>query len=161
MTTTLRLLTLSLFMSSALGLTNCKKDKEPDPDKRSQREIWLTTPGWNMQRIDEVTTTPAGVVTTNSLLPSDFFAPCNLDDLSHFNADRTFTVDDGPLKCQPPSSPSTETWAFDANETEILFGTATMGTKITTLTATILVLAYTDTFSDGTTFVQKITYAAK
>ena len=161
MTTSLRLLTLALFISSTFCLTDCKKDREPEPDKRSQREIWLTTPGWNLQSIIDVRTTPVGVVTTDSLSPSVFFSACNLDDLTHFNADQTLTIDDGTIKCQPPAPPSTGTWAFGTNETEIVFDAAAPGRKIATLTATTLALEFAETYPDGTIWVQTQTYVAK
>lgn len=161
MATPLRLLTLALLIGSTLGLTNCKKNSVPEPDNRSQREIWLTTPGWSMQSIKDVQTTPAGVVTTSTSPPAAFFAPCQLDDLYHFNTDRTFTVDDGPLKCQPPATPSTTTWSFAANETQIVYNASTKGSEITTLTATTLALAYRDTAANGTTFVQTVTYVSR
>lgn len=158
MTTPLRLLTLALVASSTFCLTDCKKDKEPDPDNRSQQEMWLTSSGWNVQRLVQVQTTAAGVVTIDTISLA-IFDPCHLDDLNHFNADHTFTVDDGPIKCQPPT-PGT-TWNLASNETEIVFGTATRGSKIATLTATTLALEDTDTTPYGTTIVQTITYAAR
>lgn len=161
MITPMRLLTLALLTSSTFCLTDCKKEKAPEPDKRSQREIWLTTSGWNMQLITDVYTTPAGVVTSDTLPPSTFFPACALDDLRRFNADRTLTIDDGLLQCLPPSPPSTKTWAFGANETEIVFNPGTTSTKITTLTATTLALAYSETYPDGTTWVQTQTFAAR
>ncbi|MBH8556460.1 hypothetical protein [Hymenobacter negativus] len=157
----LRRLTLALCAGGALGLTACKKHQEPAPDTRSQREIWLTTPGWSMQTIKDELTTPAGVVTTSTSTPASFFDPCHLDDLTRFNADRTFTVDDGPIKCPQPATSSTNTWSFAANETEILFSNATKSNKITTLTATTLALTYNETYPDGTMWTQTVTYAAK
>ena len=161
MPVSLRRLTLALCAGGALGLTNCKKHPEPVPDTRSQREIWLTTPGWNMQSIKDELTTPAGVVTTTTNSPAAFFFTCQLDDLYHFNADRTYTVDDGPVKCAQPPAPSTTTWRFGADETEILLSTATKSSKITALSATTLALTYTDVYSDGTKLAQTVTYTAK
>jgi hypothetical protein len=102
MNTPLRLLTLALLTSSMFGLTNCKKDKEPEPDKRSQREIWLTSAGWNMQSVTDVVMTSTGIVTTSTSSPAAYFPACALDDRQHYNADRTLTVDDGPQKCPAP-----------------------------------------------------------
>jgi hypothetical protein len=161
MITPLRWLTLALLTGSAFGLTDCKKNSEPEPDKRSQREIWLTTPGWNRQSIIDAYTTPAGVVTTYTSPASSYFLSCALDDLTHFNTNRTLTVDDGPIQCQPPSPPSTTTWAFATNETEIVFDAATKGSKIATLTDTTLALEFTEILSDGTTWVQTQTYVAR
>ncbi|MBF9224083.1 hypothetical protein [Hymenobacter ruricola] len=161
MTISLRFLILALLTGSAFGLTNCKKDKEPEPDKRSQREIWLTTTGWNKQSITDAYTTPVGVVTSSTSPPSNYFPACALDDLDHFNADRTLTIEDGPLQCQSSTPPSTITWAFAANETEIIFNPAGVSNKITTLTATTLALTYTEAMPDGTTWNQTVTYAAR
>jgi hypothetical protein len=142
MNTALRLLTLALLASGTVGLANCKKDKELDPDKRSQREIWLTSSGWKLQRFVQTETTPTGVVSTIDFPPS-YFPACQQDNLIHFNADRTLTTDEGPLQCQPPMPPTT--WEFAANETEIAYGSQTRHAKIVDLTATTLVLASADT----------------
>jgi hypothetical protein len=53
------------------------------------------------------------------------------------------------------------TWDFAANETEIVLDSAPNGTKIAALTATNLALEYTETFSDGTTWVQTQIFAAR
>ena len=160
MTTPLRYLTL-LLAGSAVGLTNCKKDKETEPDKRSQREIWLTGAGWIRQSITDTYTSPAGVATSYTSPASHFFPICALDDLTHFNANRTLTVDDGPQQCQPPAPPSTTTWEFGANETEIVFDAKAPGQKIATLTATALALEFAETQPDGTKWVQTQNYTAK
>jgi hypothetical protein len=150
---------LALLAGSALGLTDCKKNSEPAPDNRSQQEIWLTGTGWNMQFISQVLTS-GGVATTGSGSPASYgFPRCTLDDITHYNRDRTVTVDEGPLQCQPPATGST--WDFAANETEIVTGSSSTHYKIVSLTATTLQLERTVADPGGTTIVQTTTYAAR
>ena len=156
-----RLLTLALLIASTLILTECRKASEPAPAKLSEREVFLTTPGWNIKGYFEVMTTPAGVVTSTDFLP--FFDPCFSDDLNHFNADRTFTIDEGSVKCGI-SYPSGATWAFASNETEFVFNPGQPGakpTQILTLTATTLSYSDTTIEPDGTKRVVIHTYSAK
>ncbi|MGY3087797.1 hypothetical protein ACVWYF_000823 [Hymenobacter sp. UYAg731] len=161
----LRLLTLALFASSTFGLTNCKKDSEPEPQKPSQREIWLTTPGWRLETYAIVETTAAGVVTTTDY-PLAAFDPCSLDDLSYYHADKSFTVDEGLVKCSAifPGFLTSGTWAFASNETEIVVNPDRVGAapvSIRNLTATTLIFASAPyTYPDGTTSVQIRTYSA-
>ena len=156
-----RLLTLAFLTASTLVLTECRKASEPAPTKLSEREVFFTTPGWNIKGYVEVVTTPAGVVTTTDLLP--FFDPCFSDDLNRFNADRTFTIDEGPIKCGI-TYPSGATWAFASNETEFIFNPGQPGakpTQILTLTATTLSYSDTTIEPDGTKRVVIHTYSAK
>lgn len=159
MTTPLRFLTLALLASSTFGLTNCKKDKEPEPDKRSQREIWLTSTGWNRQSVTQVYSDATGTSTTNTASPATFFPPCTLDDIDHYNRDRSFIVDDGQAKCQAPAAAST--WDFAANEMEIVIQPSSYRYKIVSLTATTLVLEIGETYPDGTKVTQTTSYAAR
>ena len=161
MTTTVRLLTLMLLPASLLTLTECSKSSEPTPVKPSEREVFLTTPGWNIKAYVEEVTTPSGVVTTTDILP--YFDPCFSDDLNHFNADRTFTIDEGPVKCGI-TYPSGSTWEFASNETEFVFGPSQPGanhSKILTLTATTLSYSDTSIEPNGTKRVVIHTYSAK
>lgn len=148
MTTSVRFLTLALLTTSTLVLTECSKSSEAAPSE-SERERFLTTPGWNTTAYVEVLTTASGVVTTTDILPT--FDACFMDDLNHFNADKSFTVDDGPIKCGI-SFPSSN-WGFASNETELVFDPGQPGEahyQILTLTATTLTFAETSVSPDGT-----------
>ncbi|MBF9144269.1 hypothetical protein [Hymenobacter properus] len=160
MTNPLRILTLALLAGCAFGLTDCKKKSEPEPDKRSQREIWLTSAGWNIQLITQVITS-GGTTSTHSGSPASYGFPlCALDDIIHYNRDRTVTVEEGPLTCQPPTTGGT--WDFAANETELVSSSSpAYRNKIVSLTATTLELEISETDSYGNTIVQTTTYAAK
>ena len=59
-----RLLTWALLTASTLVLTECRKASESVPAKLSEREVFLTTSGWNNKGYIEVMSTPAGVVTS-------------------------------------------------------------------------------------------------
>lgn len=166
MTTTLRLLTLALLTSSLFGLTDCKKSSDPDPKKPSEREMWLTSPGWKLKSFAIEETTAGGVVTTNNV-PLTSFDPCSLDDLEYYHADKSFIVDEGLVKCSAtyPQFLTSGTWAFASGETEIVVNPSQPGAKpkhIRTLTATGLTLADpSQSSSNGTTSVQIRTYSAR
>lgn len=165
MTTSFRGPTLVLVASSALGLACCKKNSEPAPPEPSQRERWLTTPGWKLDGFAIRETTAAGVVTTTNY-PLSNFDPCALDDLEYYHADKSFTVDEGTVKCSAtyPGFLTKGTWAFAANETEIVVNPNQPGATsvhVQTLSATALstfTAPYTD--ANGTTSVQIKTYSA-
>lgn len=165
MTTPLRLLTLALLTSSIFGLTDCKKSSEPDPKKPSQREIWLTTLGWKLDSYATVETTAAGVVTTTNF-PLTSFDPCSLDDLEYYHADKSFTVDEGLVKCSAtyPGYLISGTWAFASDETDIVLNPDQPGATpkhIRSLTATTLAAATSPyTYPNGTTLVEIRTYSA-
>lgn len=164
MPASLRLLALGLLATSALGLADCKKSSEPEPIKPSAREVLLTTPDWQLDGFAEEVTTAAGVVTTTTI-PLNAFDPCSLDDLEHYRADKSYVVNEGPVKCSAtyPGSIVSGTWAFAANETEInvTSGTSGFSRQIRTLTATTMVLAApATTLSNGSTLVQLRTYSA-
>ena len=165
MNTPLRLLTLALLTGSTFCLTDCKKSSEPEPPKPSQREIWLTTPGWRLDSYAIVETSAAGVVTTTNY-PLAAFDPCSLDDLEYYHADKSFAVDEGLVKCSAtiPGFLTNGTWAFASNETEIVVNRSQAGATpvtIRALTATALSSATAPyTYPDGTTSVQLRTYSA-
>ena len=166
MNTSLRLLTLALLTSSAVGLTDCKKNSEPEPPKPSQREIWLTTPGWKLDGFAITETTAAGAVTTTNY-PLTLFEPCGLDDLDYYHRDKTFTKDEGSNKCSAifPDFLTSGTWAFASDETVILVVNPKQSkpypSHIRTLTATAMALVSpADTLPNGTTSVKVRTYVA-
>ena len=164
MTTSLRLLTLALLASSTLGLTECKKDKEPDPKKPSERETWLTTSGWRLESYVEVATTAAGVVTTTNY-PLTSFDPCSLDDLQYYRSNRSYVVNEGPTKCSDtyPGYLISGTWDFASNETEVVINPGQPDAarfQIQTLTASTFSPVVTKKDSNGTTTVYIRTFSA-
>ncbi|GAA4354731.1 hypothetical protein GCM10023185_16830 [Hymenobacter saemangeumensis] len=167
MTTRLRCFTLALLTGSTFALTDCSKSGEPEPRAPSQREIWLTTPGWRLVGYAFEETTAAGVTTTHPV-PLTAFDPCSLDDLIYYHPNKDYTVDEGLDKCSVtyPSYLMRGTWAFASDETELILNPGQPGAKpdrIRTLTATSLTLASPpDTlFPNGPTSVQIRTYAAQ
>lgn len=165
MTTTLRLLTLAMLTSSLFGLTNCKKYSEPEPKKTSEREMWLTSPGWKLESFAIEETTAGGVVTTTNY-PLTSFDPCSLDDLEYYHADKSFTVNEGSVKCSAtyPQFLTSGTWAFASGDTEIVINPGqprVISRHIRTLTATGLSLADpSQSSSNGNKSVQIRTYSA-
>ena len=166
MPTSLRLPTLVLLIGSAFGLVDCKKNDEPDPVKPSARETWLTTPKWRLDSYAEEETTAAGVITTTTY-PLANFDPCSLDDFDYYHADKSFVIDEGPLKCSTmyPGLIVSGTWAFAANETELIIDAGKLGSYsryIRALTATTMLLAEPGpTYSNGTTVVRLRTFSAQ
>ena len=165
MTTTLRLLLLALLASSTLGLTECKKSSGPDPKKTSERETWLTTSGWRLERYVVVETTAAGVVTTTDY-PLTAFDACSLDDLQYYRSDKSYAVNEGPTKCSDayPSYLISGTWNFASNETAIIINPSQPDAtryQIQTLTATTFSNTATTTDSNGATSVQTRTFSAQ
>jgi hypothetical protein len=141
-----------------LGLANCKKSSE-EPLKPSERELLLTTPKWRLDSFAEEETTAAGVVTLTPI-PLTTFDPCSLDDFGYYRVDKSFAVDEGAVKCSAtnPGLIVSGTWAFVANETELLVTSdksVSYSRRIRTLTATTMTLASSAlTLSNGTTSVQ-------
>ena len=60
--------------------------------------MWLTTPGWRLDSYAVIETTATGVSTTTNY-PFTSFDFCSLDDLEYYHADKSFTVDEGLVKC--------------------------------------------------------------
>jgi hypothetical protein len=153
----MRFLTLALLANSTLLLTECSKSSELAPPQLTEREKFLTAPNWQITSVVMVQTTPAGVVTSTEILP--IVAPCSLDDFTHYNIDKTFTINEGALVCVCTETP--KTWAFASNETELILGGGAQHHQIRSLSATTLSYAYTTTYPDGEVNTEIRTYSAR
>lgn len=113
----------------------------------------LTAHKWRVAAFTEATTTPTGVTSTE-----DFYAatmPCTRDNFVTYSANKTFTEDEGPTKCQSYYPQSvTLPWEFTANEAGLTLDSTPTGFNITwqigLLTATDFVLVRDETISSGT-----------
>lgn len=131
---------------TALFLMSCDKDNDP-----SKKDL-LTAHPWR-----EISDRVDGVEQHNS-------APCSADDMYIFRAsDNGFAFDEGATMCFPTSSQTQElgTWAFSSNETVLVLNFPSLGSSegtINTLTDNSLGLTFNGVRSNGTTFVQVVTY---
>lgn len=113
---------------------------------------------------DWVQTGSQSKLTTESVWTDNFSSTpaCSKDDRLVFRANGSFEINEGPTKCNSsnPQILLTGTWSFAQNETELV---ATIGGQnqtltIETLTTTLLVIKYTDSYS-GITREYKETYS--
>ena len=139
---------LLLALVSTVFLTSCSDD---DEEVKSKTEL-LTASGW---KLTEFTVNPAfdydndGTTETN-LLP--FVPACSQDDLTIYNADKTYAEDEGGSKCDTndPQVFETGTWTFNGDETT-LTKTKTNSTTAESFTITELTensFKYTETVTD-------------
>ena len=144
---------LLLAVAATVSFTSCSKDDDDATPAKSKTE-YLTASGW---KVTSVTVDPAidfdgdGTKETD-LLP--FSQACNLDDLTVFKTDQTYTEEEGATKCDPndPQVYTTGTWAFSNNENTITL-TETGSTTPNSFTITQLndnTLQYTESFTDPT-----------
>ncbi|UOQ50715.1 hypothetical protein [Hymenobacter cellulosivorans] len=99
--------------SLSLMLSACKKDT---PVTKTDL---LTAGAW---RIVAMTANP-GIRDANGVVVTDLLAlepACFKDNLTRYEKPNTLTFDEGPTKCDPSSTQTTQhTWAFNADETVI------------------------------------------
>jgi hypothetical protein len=106
------LLKVGSFMLVVIMLHACsKKDEQVAAPTKTQ----LLAKNW---KLTAMTIAPAVLGQTN-LLPS--FPTCEIDDIVKFNANGTYSLDEGLTKCSPsdPQVYETGTWRLLNNDTQI------------------------------------------
>lgn len=127
------------------------KDDDDDPPAKTKTEL-LTSKNWTRTT---VTITPAIDYDGNGTQENDltpYIPTCDLDDFYRFNANTSFTREEGPSKCDAnaPQVVYTGTWVWNSDETILTLtplGQGTQEMKVVELTATKMVWNYT--FNQG------------
>ncbi len=153
---------LSFLLLLAASLGACKKNDDNQPS----RTDLLTAKNW---RVSAETVT---AVYNNKTTTTDIYAStkaCERDDFTKFNANKTYTDDQGPSKCDP-SDPQTDTgnWDFNSDQTKLTLSDPAQPNQLTSfdvaeLSATTLRLHYSGTINSGTTpipYTADITFTA-
>lgn len=142
-----KFLPMVLFLG-VLSFSSCNDDDdEDDPTPPTKTEL-LTARNWI---VEGLTVEPAIDIDNNgtqenNLIP--FLAACNLDDFYDFNADRSYTIEEGASKCDPndPTIVESGDWLWNSDNTRLIFepnGGTTMEAEVISLTATELVAEFT------------------
>ncbi len=92
----------------------------------------------------------------NNLIP--FLAACNLDDFYDFNADGSYTVEEGVSKCDPndPSIIQSGNWLWNSDETRIIIEPFGQGAPTSELE--IISISFTEVVLSSTQVSQGVTY---
>lgn len=109
-----------LLIGATAAFTACHKDKDNVPTP-SRTEL-LTAKNWRVTAITATATVNGSVIVQDGYLT---YLPCERDDFIKFNPDKTALQDAGATKCNPQESQTdTTSWAFNADETELLLDTS-------------------------------------
>jgi hypothetical protein len=107
-------------------LSGCSKDDNNDNTTVAPTKFeLLTSHGWRLTAFYE-----DGVDMT-----SQYFTACELDNIFNYNTDYSYTVDEGPTKCDPadPQIIETGVWAFANNQTMLVYEPGTPGEAESTI----------------------------
>ncbi|MBK0403702.1 lipocalin family protein [Adhaeribacter sp. BT258] len=151
MKNTFRLLTVAcVFLFAACD--------DEDEEANLNRTQLLTSGAW---QISSSTVNPARDFNGDGTPETDltqFIKPCNLDDITIYKTDKTYSEEEGATKCNPasPQVYGTGTWSLGNNDTE-LTTTATGASssityKIEEISANSLRLSQEVTDSSGATY---------
>lgn len=127
---------LLLLICGVAALSACHKD---DNSPSLSRTDLLTTKNWRVTASTFTTTDQGNVTVQDDYLK---YLPCERDNFTKFNSDKTVVQNEGASKCNAaaPQS-STFVWAFNQDETQLLIGEdagATVPFTIVELSATTL-----------------------
>lgn len=143
-----KFLPMVLFLG-ILSFSSCNDDddEDDDPTPPTRTEL-LTARNWI---VEGLTVEPAIDIDNNgtqenNLIP--FLAACNLDDFYDFNADMSYTIEEGASKCDPndPTIVESGDWLWNSDNSRLIFepnGGTTMEAEVISLTATELVAEFT------------------
>ena len=152
---TMRKISLLLIITLTVSVLNCKKDENVPTSRKDllSGKTWIMT---------AETISPA--ININGTLITDFFsqeASCTKDDIGKFNANGTYTLEEGQTKCNvnDPQVFETGTWTFNSDETVLVLTSSGIITnaKIQELTATKLVITEEETIN-GIKYTLTLTY---
>lgn len=103
-------LILIFFGGVALFLAACQKENKEDPQP-TRKELLVNK--WTVSDVLE----PGGSSVINFPVPQ---ITCLKDNIFTIAANDTYTIDEGPVVCDP-SSAGTGTWTLTANDTKLTF----------------------------------------
>jgi len=108
----------ALLFLSVLGAASCKKDdnKTNTPNNPSNADFPVGTWTLTSYTSDKPILTRNGETTTD-IIKAEGIPPCGLDNLYTYKADGTYTVDEGPTKCDPadPQTLYSTRWTLNGN----------------------------------------------
>lgn len=143
---TMRKIKILSIITLTVLVINCKKDESVT----SSRKDLLSGKSWIMTA---ETISPA--INVNGVLITDFYAQeasCTKDDIAKLNSNGTYTLEEGPTKCDAndPQVFETGTWTLNSDETILVMTSSTSivtNAKIQELTASKLVITEEETLS--------------
>jgi hypothetical protein len=141
----MRKINLLLIVSLFLATLSCKKDDAPTKKDLLTGKNWILT---------AETVSPA--IDYDGILVTDLYAQmddCDKDDINKFNANGTYTFEEGATKCDvnDPQIYDAGTWAFNSDQTILVLTSPSEGTKnaeIIELTSSKCVISQKTTFDD-------------
>jgi hypothetical protein len=153
----MRKINLLLIVSLFLATFSCKKDDPPSKKDLLTGKNWILT---------AETVSPA--VNFNGVLITDLYAQlddCTKDDISKFNANGTYTIEEGATKCNAndPQVFDSGTWVFNSDETILVLTSPANGTinaEIKELTSSKCVISQ-ETTIDNISYTITDTYQKK
>lgn len=150
-----------LLICGVAALSACHKDADNGPAAPSRTDL-LTAKNWRVTAQTSTTKANGSVVVTDEYPKAK---PCERDNFTKFNPDKTISSDAGAVKCYP-GEPQSETasWAFNKDETHLFINTGSspvVPDSIVELSATTLRLRQVSAGSVGSVSeVQDITFTA-
>lgn len=141
----MRKINLLLIVSLFLATLSCKKDDPPTKKDLLTGKNWILT---------AETVSPA--IDYNGILITDLYAQmddCDKDDISKFNANGTYTFEEGATKCDVngPQIFDAGTWVFNSDQTILVLTSPSDGTinvEIIELTSTKIITKQEMTLDD-------------
>jgi len=153
----MRKINFLLIVSLFLATLSCKKDDAPTKTDLLSGKNWILT---------AETVSPA--IDYNGNLVTDLYAQmddCDKDDISKFNANGTYTFEEGATKCDvnDPQVWESGTWVFNSDQTILILTSLDMDTvnaEIIELTSSKCVISQESNF-DNINYTITDTYQKK
>jgi len=141
-----KFLPMVLFLG-VLSFSSCNDDDDDDDEPAPTKSELVASKNWMTTGL---TVSPGLAIGQNGNLENNlipFSAACNLDDFWDFNADRSFTFEEGASKCDPndPSVIASGEWLWNSDETRLILevGTESEERKVLSVSTTEMVWEFT------------------
>jgi len=156
-----KFLPMVLFLG-VLSFSSCNDDDDDDDPTPPTRTELLTAKNWMVEgwNIEPAIDVDNNGTQENNLIP--FIEACNLDDFFDFNADGTYTIEEGDSKCDPnaPTVVESGDWIWNSDNTRIIFepsGGSSREAEVVSITSTEVVVEIS-TVSNNVTYTETQTW---
>ncbi len=139
-------------MAIAAIFSSCSKDDDTSSSSPTATKLQLLTAhGWRLTTFLE-----NGVDMTNA-----YFSACELDDIYTYYTDSSYSIDEGPTKCDPnsPQIIETGTWAFGNNQNMVILDPGPNEADLDILQLDANNFKYQESYFDSSAMVN-VTYRA-
>ncbi len=134
------------LLAISLLTTSCDSDDEGDAPAPTRSEM-LTARNWVITglNVEPALDVDGDNTQENNLMP--YLQACTLDDFQDFNSDNSYTIEEGPSKCDPndPQIVEAGEWLWNSDGTRLVMNanSETFEAKVTSLSSAEMVWEYT------------------